>query len=85
MRTELRGAATLRRRRDTVEVWHGGRLAGVFDRATFARWIAAPRDWLASDDVLFVGTPGFVGIAIRHELGVGALSSDVVMTLRGLL
>jgi hypothetical protein len=85
MRTELRGAATLRRNRDTVEVWHGGRLAGVFDRAQLARWIAAPRDWLVSDDVLFVGAPGYVGLAIRGQLPVGAVSSEIVMTLRGLL
>lgn len=85
IRTELRGAASIRRRRDTVEVWHGGRIAGVFDRATFREFIRAPRNWLASGDVLFVGTPGFIGLAIRDELAVGALSSTVVMTLRGLV
>lgn len=72
-------------RRETVEVWTGSRCRGVIDRRTFRDWVRTPRDWLVSDDVLFVGGPGFVGLAVRDELVVGAISSAVVITLRGLV
>ena len=83
-RVGLRGDATVRMRRETVEVWVGTRCRGVFDRATFKRWIGLPRDWIESGDVLLVGAPGFVGLAVRGECAVGAISSQVVLTLRGL-
>jgi hypothetical protein len=53
-------------RRDTVEVWTGGRCSAVFDRSHLREWLESPSGFHGLDDLTWARTASGVALTITH-------------------
>jgi hypothetical protein len=72
----------VRIRRDFVEIWHGARCDGVFDRRMLRDWLVRPDGRFTVDEVTLLALhDDGVGLML-HRIGAWALGQQVVAGLR---
>ena len=72
----------VRVRRDFVEIWHGERCGGVFDRRMLHEWLTRPRGRYTVDEVTLLALhDNRIGLLL-HRIGAWALGGQVVAGLR---
>jgi hypothetical protein len=72
----------VRVRRDFVEIWHGQRCDGVFDRRRLRDWLIRPDGRMTVDEVTLLALhDDGVGLLL-HRIGAWALGGLVVARLR---